>query len=109
MTDIMRYDSPIGGLLLAGRDGALTGLWIEGQKYFPGPLGEEARENPDSAVLRRAAPRARREPVPQRGVGHFVRNPLRGHHDLRGDRAKDRRPPGAREAVRPGGGRGGGA
>lgn len=54
MTDIMRYDSPIGGLLLAGRDGALTGLWIEGQKYFPGPLGEEARENPDSAVLRQA-------------------------------------------------------
>ena len=28
----MGYDSPIGRLLLAERDGALTGLWMEGQK-----------------------------------------------------------------------------
>ena len=28
------YQSPIGRLYLAEKDGALTGLWIEGQKYF---------------------------------------------------------------------------
>ena len=32
------YASPIGPLLLAARDGALTGLWMEGQKYFPKTL-----------------------------------------------------------------------
>lgn len=29
------YESPVGRLLLAERDGKLIGLWIEGQKYFP--------------------------------------------------------------------------
>lgn len=29
------YESPLGKLTLAEEDGALTGLWIEGQKYFP--------------------------------------------------------------------------
>lgn len=31
----MRCASPLGGLLLAARDGALIGLWLDGQKYFP--------------------------------------------------------------------------
>lgn len=48
----MRYDSPIGGLLLAEKDGALVGVWMEGQKYFLGSLKEEMQENPGSAILR---------------------------------------------------------
>ena len=47
-----RYDSPLGALLLAERDGKLAGLWMEGQKYFPDSLGEE--ERPRSPVLRQA-------------------------------------------------------
>lgn len=49
-----RYESPVGRLLLAERDGKLAGVWMEGQKYFPGPM-EEAREDPGSPLLRRAA------------------------------------------------------
>lgn len=29
------YESPVGELVLAAADGALAGLWIRGQKYFP--------------------------------------------------------------------------
>ncbi|MGM9605615.1 MAG: methylated-DNA--[protein]-cysteine S-methyltransferase [Faecousia sp.] len=32
---VWEYDSPLGPLTLAEEDGALTGLWMEGQKYFP--------------------------------------------------------------------------
>lgn len=53
MLYIMNYDSPIGRLLLAERDGALVGLWIEGQKYFPASWQEEVAEKQDSAVLNR--------------------------------------------------------
>lgn len=48
------YDSPVGALLLAERDEKLVGVWMEGQKYFPGPLREECRERGGSAVLRQA-------------------------------------------------------
>ena len=48
----MQYDSPIGGLLLAEKDGALVGVWMEGQKYFFGSWKEEAKQNPSSAILR---------------------------------------------------------
>lgn len=54
MVHTSHYDSPIGPLLLAERDGNLEGLWIEGQKYFPGSLGEEALECEDSPLLRQA-------------------------------------------------------
>ena len=30
-----KYDSPLGPLTLAEEDGALVGLWMQGQKYFP--------------------------------------------------------------------------
>lgn len=41
MEQTTEYRSPLGTLTLAGRDGALTGLWLAGQKYFGGgaPLG----------------------------------------------------------------------
>lgn len=48
----MYYDSPVGRLLLAEKDGALAGLWIEGQKYFLGSLKEEMTENTDSEILK---------------------------------------------------------
>lgn len=35
MISVWKYDSPLGRLTLAEEDGALTGLWMEGQKYFP--------------------------------------------------------------------------
>lgn len=37
-----RYDSPVGELLLAARNEALIGLWIEGQKYYPEALIHDA-------------------------------------------------------------------
>lgn len=55
MLNTMYYHSPAGRLLLAEKEGALTGLWIEGQKYFMHSVKEEVQEKPDSAVLRRAA------------------------------------------------------
>ena len=40
------YDAPYGRYVMAAEDGALTGVWLEGQKYFPSdlpaPFGEEA-------------------------------------------------------------------
>ncbi|MCI8416531.1 MAG: methylated-DNA--[protein]-cysteine S-methyltransferase [Lachnospiraceae bacterium] len=48
----MSYDSPVGRLLLGEREGALAGLWIEGQKYFLGSEKEEIRESKDSVILR---------------------------------------------------------
>lgn len=47
------YESPVGKLLLAEKDGALAGLWIEGQKYFLGSLREETEEKADSVILDR--------------------------------------------------------
>lgn len=50
----MGYDSPIGRLLLAERDGALTGLWMEGQKYYCDSLQGERLEKADTEVLHQA-------------------------------------------------------
>lgn len=49
----MHYDSPIGRLLLMEKEEALTGLWIEGQKYFLGMLRENMEEKKDSSILNR--------------------------------------------------------
>lgn len=49
----MHYDSPIGRLLLMEKEEALTGLWIEGQKYFLGTLRENMEEKKDSSILNR--------------------------------------------------------
>lgn len=53
MIHTMRYDSPVGPLLLAEKEGALAGLWIEGQKYYLGSLREEILrcEKNDQPVL----------------------------------------------------------
>ncbi len=52
-----RVSSPVGPLLLAGNERALTGLWIEGAKYFAASLPEDAIDAPERFVppLRDAA------------------------------------------------------
>lgn len=35
MDRICHYDSPLGGITIAGSGDALTGLWFDGQKHFP--------------------------------------------------------------------------
>ena len=48
MDYIFHYDSPLGGVTLAGDGIALTGLWFDGQKYFAETLSadHEARDLP---------------------------------------------------------------
>ena len=38
------YRSPLGGITLAGTEEALTGLWFNGQKYYPAALAPERAE-----------------------------------------------------------------
>ena len=47
-----KYHSPIGELLIAEKDNALIGLWIEGQKYFLSTLKENMIPNENSYVLK---------------------------------------------------------
>lgn len=42
MEFIQHYDSPLGGITLSARDGALTGLWFDGQKFFMDTLKDTA-------------------------------------------------------------------
>ena len=44
MIDTLDVASPLGPLLLAAKDGALVGLWLEGQKYFGGVYAGEERQ-----------------------------------------------------------------
>lgn len=45
------YNSPVGRLLLAARENALTGLWMEGQKYFPYDLQDAETQDDTHPVL----------------------------------------------------------
>ena len=47
-------ESPVGTLLLASDGQALTGLWLEGQKYFAAGLDSGAEENAALPVVREA-------------------------------------------------------
>ena len=53
MQYISYYDSPVGRLLLAADDKGLTGLWLEGQKYFAYYLDPEHEEK-DCAAFAKA-------------------------------------------------------
>ena len=44
MVYTQHYDSPLGGVTLAGDGDALVGLWFDGQKHFGAGLGEEREE-----------------------------------------------------------------
>lgn len=46
---------PIGSLLLASDGTAITGLWLEGQKYFAAGLDSDAEENPALPVFQKAS------------------------------------------------------
>ncbi len=48
------YDSPVGRLTLASDGEALTGLWIEGQKYYLGGLKEMPPRRDDLRIFARA-------------------------------------------------------
>jgi len=45
------YSSPLGSIHLAAEDGALIGLWLEGQKYFAATLKETPPVADDEPVL----------------------------------------------------------
>ncbi len=51
---VTKVTSPVGRLLLASDGKALTGLWMEGQKYFASTLDADAVETPDLTVFRQA-------------------------------------------------------
>lgn len=55
MTYLMKLSSPLGPLSLASDGEALTGLWLEGQKYFAAGLEPETEERPDLPVFCQAA------------------------------------------------------
>ena len=44
MQYVNHYQSPIGGIMLAADGEGLTGLWLEGQKYFANQLDTEHEE-----------------------------------------------------------------
>ena len=44
MDYLYHYDSPLGGITLAGDGKALTGLWFDGQQYFGSTLDPEHGE-----------------------------------------------------------------
>lgn len=48
-----RCDSPLGSITLASDGEALTGLWFDGQKYFPAMLGKEENGLPIFEQARR--------------------------------------------------------
>ena len=50
MIFIQRYDSPLGGILLAADETGLTGLWFEGQKFFARDLPAERVEQNTPAL-----------------------------------------------------------
>ena len=41
---IYKYNSPLGSIILASNGESLTGLWFDGQKYFPHKLISESTE-----------------------------------------------------------------
>lgn len=51
MEKLMIYNSPIGRLTLSGDGTSITGLWIEGQKYFGRTLEIQNREKSGRTVL----------------------------------------------------------
>ena len=50
MTFTQRYNSPMGGILLAADEIGLTGVWFDGQKYFARGLPKERTERNTPAL-----------------------------------------------------------
>ena len=51
---MIQYDSPVGKLTVASDGENITGLWIEGQKYFPETLSELGDSQKGESVLEKA-------------------------------------------------------
>ena len=115
--ELTRYASPLGTIFLAADNGALAGLWLEGQKYFAATLDEAAVERDDLRVPsgRRVAGRlfcqaassgsaaagSQRQRFPSGGVAAAVGDPLRSGNYLRraGQILRDRGISAAAQAV----------
>lgn len=54
MLSVLHYSSPLGGIFIAADEIGLTGLWFDGQKYFPDAIAETAQEE-ETPVLHSAA------------------------------------------------------
>ena len=54
MTCLTKLSSPLGPLFLASDGESITGLWLEGQKYFASGLEAETEERADLPAFRRA-------------------------------------------------------
>ena len=46
------YASPLGDMLLAQKDGALVGLWFEGQKYYGAAISEAVPKDDDKTSVK---------------------------------------------------------
>lgn len=55
MTYLPKLASPLGSLTLASSGEAVTGVWLEGQKYFAVGLEAETEERPDLPVFHQTA------------------------------------------------------
>ena len=53
MLSVRHYSSPLGSILIAADEIGLTGLWFDGQKYFPDSFAEPTQEK-ETPVLRSA-------------------------------------------------------
>ena len=92
MTAWQSYASPVGELLLAADEEGLTGLWLAGEKYFPGAPEGAPQETPVLEVAGYlfcgqgaglpAAAAPGRLPLPAGGVGAAATDPLRRDHHL---------------------------
>ena len=92
MTAWQSYASPVGELLLAADGEGLTGLWLAGEKYFPGVPEDAPQETPVLAETKRwldiyfaggadfLPPPS--NPLPAGGVGAAAADPLRRDHHL---------------------------
>lgn len=52
---VTELTSPVGNLLLASDGHSLTGLWLEGQKYFAATLKNDRTEQADLPVFQQTA------------------------------------------------------
>ena len=55
MTYFAKLASPLGPLTLSSGGEAVSGLWLEGQKYFAAGLEAEAEERAELPVFRQAS------------------------------------------------------
>lgn len=121
MTFTQRYNSPMGGILLAADEIGLTGVWFDGQKYFARGLPNERAEQ-NTPVLSAARHwldvyftgrepdfmppfEPRRFRISAGGMATAFADPIRSDHDLWCAGAETGAAAGACPHVRPGGGR----